>query len=61
MSEVRYPAAPVEGICWDGRDLVLVAEGGAIFRIAEKTWRDVDAARSSAKQASGAEVRDFDL
>ena len=40
VSEVRYPAAPVEGVCWDGRDLVLVAEGGAIFRITEKRWRD---------------------
>jgi hypothetical protein len=39
-SEVRYRAAPVEGVCWDGRDLVLAAEGGAIYRIAEKTWRD---------------------
>jgi hypothetical protein len=39
ISEVRYPIAQVEGICWDGRDLILVAEGGAIYRIAEKTWR----------------------
>jgi hypothetical protein len=39
LSEVRYPTAQVEGICWDGRDLILVAEGGAIFRISEKTWR----------------------
>ncbi len=39
ISEVRYPAAHVEGICWDGRDLILVAEGGGIFRISEKTWR----------------------
>jgi hypothetical protein len=39
VSEVRYPTAQIEGICWDGRDLILVAEGGAIFRIAEKTWR----------------------
>ncbi len=37
--EVRYPAAQLEGICWDGRDLILVAEGGGIFRIKEKTWR----------------------
>ena len=29
ISEVRYPAAQIEGICWNGRDLVLVAEGGA--------------------------------
>jgi hypothetical protein len=34
--EVRYPAAQIEGVCWNGRDLVLVAEGGAIYRIAEK-------------------------
>jgi hypothetical protein len=39
ISEVRYPAAQIEGICWDGPDLILVAEGGGIFRIAEKTWR----------------------
>ena len=32
LSEVRYPVVQIEGICWDGRDLVLVAEGGAIFR-----------------------------
>jgi hypothetical protein len=51
IGEVRYPAAPIEGICWDGRDLVLVAEGGAISRIAEKTWRDSTPQRSSVKQA----------
>ena len=39
ISEVRYPSAQIEGICWDVGDLILVAEGGAIFRIAEKTWR----------------------
>jgi hypothetical protein len=49
VSEVRYPAAPVEGVCWNGRDLVLVAEGGAIFRITEKTWRASTPRRSSAK------------
>ena len=30
-SEVRYPIEQIEGMCWDGRDLVLVAEGGPIF------------------------------
>jgi hypothetical protein len=50
IAEVRYPAAPIEGVCWDGRDLVLVAEGGAISRIAEKTWRDSTPRRSSVKQ-----------
>ena len=47
LSEVRYPVAQIEGICWDGRDLVLVAEGGAIFRIAEKTWRAAMVRKSS--------------
>ena len=49
IGEVRYPAAPIEGICWNGRDLVLVAEGGAIFRIAEKSWRDSVPRRSNVK------------
>jgi hypothetical protein len=48
VSEVRYPATQIEGICWDRRDLMLVAEGGGIFRISEKTWR---AARPSATPA----------
>jgi hypothetical protein len=49
-SEVRYRAAPVEGVCWNGRDLVLVAEGGAIFRITEKTWRESTPRRSRANR-----------
>ncbi len=48
ISEVRYPAAQFEGICWDGRDLILVAEGGGVFRIAEKTWRGSPPRRSIA-------------
>ena len=51
MSEVRYPEEPIEGICWDGRDLVLVAEGGAIFRIVEKTWRARTPIAKSARKA----------
>lgn len=39
ISEVRYDATSIEGIAWDGFDLVLVAEGGPIYRLAEKTWR----------------------
>jgi hypothetical protein len=37
--EVGYSAAPIEGIAWDGRDLVLVAEGGGLYRVSEATWR----------------------
>lgn len=51
-SEVRYPAAQVEGVCWNRRDLVLVAEGGAIFRISEKTWQESPPRRSSPKGES---------
>ena len=50
ISEVRYPIAQIEGICWDGRDLVLVAEGGAIFRIAERAWRASPPRSSSARK-----------
>jgi hypothetical protein len=39
LSEVRYPSQAIEGIAWDGRDLVLVAEGGGLYRLAETTWR----------------------
>ena len=39
LSEVRYRSQPIEGIAWDGRDLVLVAEGGGLYRLAETTWR----------------------
>ena len=37
--EVRYESLPIEGIGWDGRDMVLVAEGGGFYRLSEKTWR----------------------
>jgi hypothetical protein len=39
ISEVRYQSQPIEGIAWDGRDLVLVAEGGGLYRLSETTWR----------------------
>ncbi|MGB2610538.1 MAG: hypothetical protein WBC80_16305, partial [Isosphaeraceae bacterium] len=39
LAEVRYDSLPVEGITWDGRDLILVSEGRGVDRIAEATWR----------------------
>jgi hypothetical protein len=39
LAEVRYRAAPIEGIAWDGHSLALVAEGGGFYRLSEKTWR----------------------
>jgi hypothetical protein len=39
QAEVRYAPSSVEGITWDGGDLLLVSEGGGIDRIAEATWK----------------------
>ena len=39
LAEVRHDSLPIEGITWDGRDLILVSEGRGIDRIAEATWR----------------------
>jgi len=39
FAEVRHESLPIEGITWDGRDLILVSEGRGIDRIAEATWR----------------------
>src|SRR5262249_49388954 len=39
ISEVGYKSSQIEGIAWDGQDLVLVAEGGGFYRLSEKTWR----------------------
>jgi hypothetical protein len=38
-AEVSYKPDQIEGICWDGSDLVLVAEGGGLYRLPEKGWR----------------------
>lgn len=39
LAEMRYDSLPIEGITWDGQDLILVSEGRGIDRIAEATWR----------------------
>jgi hypothetical protein len=51
VAVVRYKAVPVEGIAWDGADLRLVAEGGAFYRLQEKTWRTAPGSKSSALPA----------
>lgn len=44
MAEVRYMSRPIEGITWDGRNLVLAAEDGqGLFLLREKQWRTGDA------------------
>jgi hypothetical protein len=48
LAEIRYNPQPIEGIAWDGGALVLVAEGGGVYRLSEKTWR------TAAVRAAGA-------
>jgi len=47
LAEVRYEPVPVEGIGWDGRDLVLVAEGRGLFRLSQTSWRAAAERRTS--------------
>lgn len=54
-AEVRYASRPIEGVTWDGRDLVLAAEGEqGLFRLREAAWRAVatkeDRSRPKAKR-----------
>ena len=48
---------PIEGIAWDGRDLVLVAEGGRLYRLSREdlAWpqrrADDDVSRREQSQA----------
>lgn len=39
LAEIRYTPVAVEGITWDGTDLLLVSERLGIHRIAESLWR----------------------
>ncbi|MHB1557852.1 MAG: hypothetical protein ACYC61_10255 [Isosphaeraceae bacterium] len=50
MAEVRYAPRPIEGITWDGRDLVLAAEDGqGLFLLREARWRKGDAGAARAR------------
>lgn len=39
FAEVEYPNWHVEGICWDGRDLILAGEDQTLRRLTELAWR----------------------
>ena len=39
LAMVPYANLPIEGIAWDGRDLILVAEGGGFYHLSETCWR----------------------
>jgi hypothetical protein len=58
---VQYDQTAIEGITWDGFDLVLVAEGGAVFRLSEKTWRGLtrtEPKKGQAQQGQRGQKRD---
>jgi len=38
VAELRYDPSSVEGVAWDGLDLILVSEGRGVDRVAEATW-----------------------
>ena len=40
LAEVRYAPLPIEGVAWDGRDLILAAEEArGLYRLREAAWR----------------------
>jgi hypothetical protein len=43
LAEVRYKPTSIEGIAWDGDDLILVSEGRGVDRIAGQTWKQAAA------------------
>jgi hypothetical protein len=52
LAEVRYAAMPIEGIAWDGGDLILAAEEArGLYRLRERVWRvNHDGARTKAER-----------
>ncbi len=47
LAEVRYSQRPIEGITWDGRDLILAAEDAqGLFLLRQDAWRAAGAGRS---------------
>ncbi len=50
LAEVRYAQRPIEGITWDGRDLILAAEDGqGLFLLREALWRKGDVGSAPAR------------
>jgi hypothetical protein len=48
VAEIRYDARPIEGVTWDGLDLILVSEGSGLDRLSEATWKCAARPRSAA-------------
>jgi hypothetical protein len=58
LAEVQYPSRAIEGICWDGEDLILVSEGQGVDRIAAATWKRLARALPPAGRARSAAASD---
>jgi hypothetical protein len=43
-AELWHDGPEVEGITWDGFDLILVSEGRGVDRVSEAAWRRAEAA-----------------
>ncbi len=39
LASVRYDSLPVEGVAWDGMDLILVSEGRGVDRMTQAAWK----------------------
>jgi hypothetical protein len=39
IAEAAHDRQSIEGISWDGGDLLLVSEGGGVYRIPEASWK----------------------
>jgi hypothetical protein len=58
LAEVRYEPLPIEGITWDGRDLILAAEEGrGLYRLTEAIWRAAAVARETRSDGATSKAR----
>src|SRR5262249_43167527 len=57
VAEVRYESLTIEGVAWDGRDLILAAEGLGLYRLSQTTWRAAGARRASSVRAPRSDKR----
>jgi hypothetical protein len=58
LAEIRYQPQPIEGIAWEGRDLILAAEQGrGLYRLSQANWRAAIAGGGDARRGSRSGAR----
>jgi hypothetical protein len=57
IAEVRYKPSSVEGVAWDGLDLILASEGRGLARVSEAAWRRGTRVPERASKARAASAR----